>query len=67
VEGAPVFTGEHTAGFDRLPAPAVKPEDPVGLRDSLPALEIGEFTAMRLTGSDVGTVRLTPQRLYLLC
>ena len=36
-------------------APAVKAEDPVGLRDGVPALEIGEFAAMGLTGADMAS------------
>ena len=40
-ECAAVLAGKDAFGLDRLPAPAVKPKDPVGLRDGVPALEIG--------------------------
>ena len=30
-------------------------------------VKIKELAAMRLSGPDVGTVRLTPQRLHLFC
>ena len=40
-EGPAVFASKHTAGFNRLPIPPVKPEDPVGFRDRVPALDIG--------------------------
>ena len=52
-ERAAVFAGKDAFGFDRLPVPAVKAEDPVGLRDGVPALEIGQLPAMGLTGPDM--------------
>ena len=66
-EGAPVLPGKDAFGFDGLPVPAVKPEDPVGLRDGVPALEIGEFAAMGLSGADIAMIGLAPQRADLLC
>ena len=66
-EGATVLAGKDAFGFNRLPIPAVKAEDPIGLRDGVPALDIGEFPAMGLSGTDMGTVRLPPQRLQLFC
>ena len=61
-EGAAVLAGQDAFGFDGLPAPAVKAEDPVGLRDGVPALEIGEFAAMGLSGADMAMIGLPPQR-----
>ena len=52
-EGAAVLAGKDAFGFNRLPAPAVKAEDPVGLRDGVPAFEIGELAAMGLAGADM--------------
>ena len=40
-ECATVLPAEHTAGFNRLPAPGIKAEDAVGLRDRISALDIG--------------------------
>ena len=62
-ECAPVLAGKDAFGFDGLPAPAVKAEDPVGFRDGVPALEIGQLPAMGLAGPDMATIGLTPQRL----
>ncbi len=66
-ESAAVLSRQHTAGFERLPAPAVKAEDPVGLRDGVPALQIGQFAAMGLAGADKATMGSAPQRLHLFC
>ena len=66
-ECASIFAGKNAFGFDGFPVPAVKAEDPVGLRDGVPAFEIGQLPAMGLPGPDVGAVRLTPQRLQLFC
>ena len=57
-EGAAVLAGKDAFGFDRLPAPAVKPKDPVGLRDGVPALEIGELPAMGLPGADMAVIEV---------
>ena len=57
-ESALVFAGKDAFGFDGLPAPAVKAEDPVGLRDRVPAFEIGEFPAMGLAGADMSGDRV---------
>jgi hypothetical protein len=35
-----VLSAEDTSGFEGLSTPAVKAKDPVGLRDSVPALQI---------------------------
>jgi hypothetical protein len=43
---AAVLTGKDAPGLNRLPAPAVKPEDPVGFRDGVPALEIGQLPSI---------------------
>jgi hypothetical protein len=64
-ECAPVLAGKDTTGLDRLPVPAVEPEDTVGLRDCVPALKIRQFAAMGLTGADMAVTWMTPQRLYL--
>ena len=66
-EGAAVLAGKDAFGFDRLPVPAVEAEDPVGLRDGVPALEIGELPAMGLTGADMPVIGIAPQRLHLFC
>ena len=52
-ESAPIFAGEHTAGLDGFPAPAVKAKDPVGLGNGVPPLQIGQLPAVRLAGPDV--------------
>ena len=52
-ERAAVLSGQNAFGFNRLPVPAVEAEDAVGLRDRVPALEIGELPAMRLAGADI--------------
>ena len=57
-ECAAVFAGKHAFGLDGLPVPAVKAEDPVGLRDGVPAFEIGQLPAMGLTGADMAAIRL---------
>ena len=62
-EGAAVLAGKDATGFDRLPVPAVKPEDPVGLRNRVPAFEIGQFAAMGLTGAGMAVIEIAPQRL----
>jgi hypothetical protein len=51
-ERSTVFTGQHTAGFKSLPVPAVEAEDPIGFRDRVPALDIGELATVGLTGAD---------------
>ena len=66
-EGAAVLPGQHAFGFDGLPAPAVKAEDPVGLRDGVPALDIGELATMELTGADLPVIEIAPQRQCLSC
>ena len=66
-EGAAVFPGQNATGFDGLSAPAIKAEDPVGLRDRVPAFDIGELTAMGLAGADLPAVEISPQRLHLFC
>jgi hypothetical protein len=50
-KGPAVFPGQHAFGFDDLPAPAVEPEDPIGLRDRVPALDIRELSTMDLAGN----------------
>ena len=55
-EGPAVLAGKDAFGVDGLPVPAVKPEDPIGLRDRVPALEIGQFAAMGLTGADMAAI-----------
>ena len=43
-ECATVFPAEHATGFNRLPAPGIKAKDAVGLRDRIPALDIGKLS-----------------------
>ena len=66
-EGAAVLPGQDAFGFDGLSVPAVKPEDPVGFRDGVPALEIGQLPAMGLPGADMAVIEVAPQRLDLFC
>ncbi len=66
-EDPAVFTREHTAGFERLPAPAVESENPIGFRDRIPALQIGQLATIGLTGADMTAVGITPQCLHLFC
>ena len=40
------LASQHTAGFERFPAPAIKAEDAVGLRDGVPALQVGKLPAV---------------------
>ena len=40
-EGPAVLAGKRAAGFEGLSIPTVKAEDPICLRDRIPALEIG--------------------------
>src|SRR3974377_2094913 len=64
-EGAFVLSGEHTAGFDGLSAPAIKAKDAVGLGDRVPALEITELPSiMGLPGADMPVIGLTPERSH---
>ncbi len=46
-----------------LPDPGVKAEDPVGLGDDMPALDVGERRAVCLPGLDVLGVHSTADRL----
>jgi hypothetical protein len=66
-ERAAGLPGEHTAGVHRLPAPAIKAKDPVGLRDRIPAFDLGQRAAMGLTGADILGLHVPPQRLGLFC
>ena len=45
-ETAPVFAGQHTAGIQGFPAPAIEAKDSVGFGDHVPAFQIGELPAM---------------------
>ena len=66
-EGTLGLPGEHALGFDGLSGPAVKAEDPVGLRDGVPALDIGQLPAMGLPAADVAAAGLALERLDLFC
>src|SRR5262245_49178010 len=66
-EGAAIFPGEDTTGFDRLPAPTIKTKDAVGFRDRVPALDIGEFAPIGFAGADVTVVEIAPQGFELFC
>ena len=57
-EGPAVLAGKGAFGFDRFPIPAIKPKDPIGFCDRIPALNIIEFTAMRFTRADVAMISL---------
>ena len=64
-ESAAFLTGKDAFGFDGLPAPAVKAEDPVGLRDGVPALEIGQLPSIGLSGADMAVIGITLEGAYL--
>ena len=51
---APVLAGKDTAGLDGLSGPTIKPENPVGLRNRVPAFEVGQIAAVSLAGPDSG-------------
>jgi len=57
-EGSPVLTAKHTARLDGLPVPTIKSENPVGFRNCVPALKIGQFAAMGLSGPDMAGLGL---------
>ena len=52
-KSAAIFTGENAAGFDRLPAPGIESKDPIGFRNGIPALDIGELAAVGLARPDL--------------
>ena len=62
-EGAAIFPGKDTAGFDGFSAPAIEPKDPIGLRDREPAFDIGELAAIGLARADLAAIEVSPQRL----
>ena len=64
-EGATVLPRKDTTGVNRFSAPAIEPENPVGLRDREPALDIGELAAIGLARADLAAVEISPQGLYL--
>src|SRR5664280_3868477 len=66
-ESSPIFAGKNAFRFDRLPVPAVEPEDSVGFRDGVPAFDIGQFAAMCLTRADMTVINIAAQCLYLFC
>jgi hypothetical protein len=66
-EGAPVLAGQHAAGFQRFPAPAIKAEDPVGLGDGVPALQVGQFAAIGFASAQMPVIGLPPQGTDLFC
>ena len=61
-----VFSGEYAFGFDGLSAPAIEAKDPVGLRDRIPALDIGELAAMGLACANTTVIEIVPQRRVCL-
>jgi hypothetical protein len=66
-ECAPIFAGKDAFGFDGLPIPAVKPEDPVRFRNRVPALDKEQLSAMGFACADMAVIEIAPQRLHLLC
>ena len=66
-EGAAFLTGKDAFGFDGLPAPAVKAEDPVGFRDGVPALEIGQLPSIGLPGADMAVIGITLEQARCTC
>ena len=50
-ERAPGLPRYDALGFDGLSGPAVKADDPVGLRDGIPAIEVGQCPAVGLPGA----------------
>ena len=57
-ECAPIFAGKNATGLDRLPVPAIEPEDPVGLRNRVPTFDVGQLAAMGLTGADMTMIEI---------
>ena len=66
-EAPTVFTGEHTARFERLSIPPVEPEDAIGFRDRVPAFDIEELSAIGLAGADITVIEVAPQCFHLFC
>src|SRR5450756_242633 len=66
-EGPAVLAGMDATGLNRLPVPTIKTEDPVGLRNRVPAFDVGQFAAMGLAGADIKVIEIAPQRLHLFC
>ena len=64
-KGPAIFPGQDAFGVDGLPAPSVETEDPIGLRDRVPALDIGELATMDLAVADIAMIEISPQRLHL--
>jgi hypothetical protein len=59
-EGPTVLAGKDATGLDRLSVPTVKPKDPVRFGDRVPALDIGQFAAMGLTGANMAVIKIAP-------
>jgi hypothetical protein len=55
-ERATGFSRQDATGVYGLAVPAVKTEDPVGLRDRIPAFDIGELATIDLASADVPVV-----------
>jgi len=66
-KGAAIFPSQNAARFHGFPAPAIKAEDSIGLRDRKPTLDVGEFAAMGFARTDMPAIQVSPQRLQLLC
>ena len=47
--------------LNRLPVPAIEPEDPVGLGEGMPALNVGQCLPVPLSGPDVVSIELGAQ------
>ena len=47
--------------------PAIKPKDPVGFRDRVPALDVRELTPISFARADMTVIEIAPQRLHLFC
>jgi hypothetical protein len=66
-EGAAIFPGEDTTGFNRFPAPSIKAKDAVGFRNRVPALDVGEFAPIGFAGADVTLIEIASQGFDLFC
>ena len=62
-----VFPGEDTARLGCFSIPAVKAKDPVGFRDRIPALDVGELAPVGLACADIALIEIAPQRFRLFC
>ena len=59
VEGAPVLPRQDTARFQGLSVPPIEAEDPIGLGNGMPALDVGQLPPIHLPGADIAGSHVT--------